>query len=363
MEAAKTSARDVHALAGLSTSAIPVTAPSGKRMRALELRAYDGMSLVHVNNRPIATPEPGEVLVKVHAAPVRGSDLLALQGQHGKPRPLPMVPGSECSGLVVQTGGGLLGRALLGRRVAYIASTTRDGTWAEFACVPAAQCVPLRSYVSFEQGATLLQSGMLAFALLDAARAKGAKAIAHTAGGTRLGRMLTLLAMRRQLPVLHIIEHGEQGQTLAGMGATHILNSGSTLYPQQLAAAMEKLEISVVIDAVAGPRTDLLLRALPQGGTLYLAGVKPDADCNIDPSELILLHKHIEGFTLSHWLAEAGYTRSVQAALAVQRLINTDPDAASHTKMPLDSYHQALELVLRRNTPDGQILFLPCQEA
>ena len=38
--------------------------------RALELRAYDGVSLVYVNNRPVPQPAPGEVLVTLGAGDV-----------------------------------------------------------------------------------------------------------------------------------------------------------------------------------------------------------------------------------------------------------------------------------------------------
>ena len=77
-------------------------------MRALELRAYDGVSLVYVNNRPVPQPGPGEVLVRVQCAAVTEADLLLLNGRYGVQRNLPIVPGIECSGLVVQSGGGLL---------------------------------------------------------------------------------------------------------------------------------------------------------------------------------------------------------------------------------------------------------------
>ena len=57
-------------------------------MKALELRAYDGVSLVFVSNKPVPVPAQGEVLVKVHSAPVSAADLLFLQGRYGEQRPL-----------------------------------------------------------------------------------------------------------------------------------------------------------------------------------------------------------------------------------------------------------------------------------
>jgi NADPH:quinone reductase-like Zn-dependent oxidoreductase len=314
------------------------------------------VSLVYLSNKPVPNPGPGEVLVRVHAAPVSAADLLFLQGRHGEKRPLPVIPGLECSGTVVKSGGGLLARALLGRRVACLVASG-DGTWAEYVCVPAWQCLPLRSYVGFEQGAALLSTGIAAWALLDRARALGARAIAHTAGDSPLGRMLAMMGMRRRIPMLHIIERADQGEALAGLGATQIVNSSTTLYPQQLATAFESLDINVVIEAGAGPRTDLLLRALPAGGSLLVCGSQPDADCTIDPSELVFGKKSLEGFLLSDWLARAGFPKSVQAALAVQRLLSSDTRSEPTARLPLDAYHKALDLLLRGRAHDGQILF------
>ncbi|HNN93294.1 MAG TPA: zinc-binding dehydrogenase [Pseudomonadota bacterium] len=358
MEPAKTSQRDVQALAGLSSAALPVVMARPQIMRALELRAYDGVSLVYVNNRPVPQPGPGEVLVRVQCAAVTEADLLLLNGRYGVQRNLPIVPGIECSGLVVQSGGGLLARALVGRRVACIASSLSDGTWAEYVCVPAWQCVPLRSFVSYEGGANLLSTGIMAWALLDTARSRGSRGVAHTAGDSPLGRMLAQLSLRRRVPMLHVIERGEQGEALSGLGATHILNSGSTMFPQQLANAFDQHGISVVLEANAGLNSDLLLRALPTGGSLIMCGSQPDVDCTFDPSELVYRHKRLEGFLLSDWLSHAGYARVVQAALVVQRLLSNDSRGEAPSLMSLDNYHTALELVFRRRMSPGRILFV-----
>src|SRR5437868_15515711 len=68
----------------------------------------------------LAMPEPkhGEVLVRMHAAPCNPADILYLEGRYGIDRPLPATPGFEGSGVVVASGGGLLGRWLVGKRVA-----------------------------------------------------------------------------------------------------------------------------------------------------------------------------------------------------------------------------------------------------
>lgn len=331
--------------------------PRPKTMKALELRAYDGVSLVFVSNKPVPNPGPREVLVRVHSTPITAPDLMFLQGRYGEQRALPVVPGFECSGVVVAAGGGLLARALVGRRVACGASENGDGTWAEFVCVPAWRCVPLRSFTSYEQGALLLHSAIGAWALLEAARARGARAVAHTAGDSALGRMLTQLAARRKQTLLHIVKTPAQAQAMRALGARHVVELRGDRAGPELTTLFAALGVSMVLDAHAGVHTDALLRALPRGGSVLVYGAGPDADCTIDPGELICRNKSLEGFFLTDWMKKAGFARSVQAGLAVQRILSEEAHGEVNARLPLDSYHQALDLLYRGRLADGQVQF------
>ena len=331
--------------------------PRPKTMKALELRAYDGVSLVFVSNKPVPNPGPREVLVRVHSTPITAPDLMFLQGRYGEQRALPGVPGFECSGVVVAAGGGLLARALVGRRVACGAPENGDGTWAEFVCVPAWRCVPLRSFTSYEQGALLLHSAVGAWALLEAARARGARAVAHTAGDSALGRMLTQLAARRKQTLLHIVKTPAQAQAMRALGARHVVELRGDRAAPELTALFAALGVSVVLEAHAGVHTDALLRALPRGGSVLVYGAGPDADCTIDPGELICRNKSLEGFFLADWMKKAGFARSVQAGLAVQRILSEEAHGEVNARLALDSYHQALDLLYRGRLADGQVQF------
>ncbi|HPH28880.1 MAG TPA: zinc-binding dehydrogenase [Pseudomonadota bacterium] len=356
MEPTKSTARDLQILSGMSgVQALP-SFTRASTMKALELRAYDGVSLVFVSNKPVPVPAQGEVLVKVHSAPVSAADLLFLQGRYGEQRPLPVVPGSECSGIVVSSGGGLLARALLGRRVACGAPERGDGTWAEYVCVPAWRCVPLRSFISFEQGAPMLHTAIGAWALLETARSRGAHAIAHTAGDSAMGRMLVHLSHRRRQTLLHIVDGPAQAQALRTLGARHVvdMSGGGAVHLTALFAA---LGVQVVLEANAGVHTDALLRALPRGGSILIHGARPESDCTVDPSEIIYGQKSIEGFFLADWIKRAGFARTVQAGLVAQRILNEEIRTEVSARLALDSYHQALDLLYRGRISDGQVQF------
>ena len=91
---------------------------------------------VQVEQAPVPTPGPGEVLVKIIAAVVNPSDEKDLiQAAEGKGDPLPRVFGREGSGVVVATGGGFMAGGLMGKKVGVC--DMNAGTWQEYICMAA----------------------------------------------------------------------------------------------------------------------------------------------------------------------------------------------------------------------------------
>src|SRR5579871_391574 len=99
-------------------------------MRALELRSRNGsLPLPTLVEKERPKPRDGEVLVRVSAAPINPNDLLFLRDRYEVRKKLPVVPGFEGAGTVVEPGRGWLARSFVGRRVAF-AVGEGDGSWA-----------------------------------------------------------------------------------------------------------------------------------------------------------------------------------------------------------------------------------------
>src|SRR5215471_14753725 len=101
--------------------------------KAVVLRNYDGtrqsLAVADLSLPPLRS---GQVLIKLAATSIGPADLMFLKGQYGITKSLPVVPGFEGSGTVIASGGGLMGRGLIGRRVACVAPEDGHGTWAEY---------------------------------------------------------------------------------------------------------------------------------------------------------------------------------------------------------------------------------------
>jgi threonine dehydrogenase-like Zn-dependent dehydrogenase len=152
----------------------PVIAAPPTTMRAAFLSAP---GKVEVIDHPTPRPGPGEVLLRVGAASICGSDLSAYRGVHSRIRP-PTILGHEFAGTIVENGEGT-GALPLGTAVAaepniacgrcrfcqrgfpnvcvdYLVvgeDVSRPGACAEYVKVPERQCHPLPDGVSLAEGA------------------------------------------------------------------------------------------------------------------------------------------------------------------------------------------------------------------
>ena len=105
-------------------------------MRALVAESVgEPEQVLHLESRPIPEPGPGQVRVRVTAAPVHASDLHTVRGRYGFTPEFPAVLGLESVGVVDALGDGVDGVAIA-QRVVTVAVT---GTWQEFVVADAAR--------------------------------------------------------------------------------------------------------------------------------------------------------------------------------------------------------------------------------
>jgi NADPH:quinone reductase-like Zn-dependent oxidoreductase len=296
------------------------------KARALVLDAYDldhlkAIRSLHVEERDIPTPGPGEVLIRVEAAACNPSDLLFLTGSYVSAKDLPSAPGWEGAGTVVAAGPGLFGSFLKGRRVAFGTLETSDGSWGEYCLTEAKRCIPVAKDVTTEQAADLIVNPMTAIGMLAEARKGKHRAAISTAGASQLGRMVLALAKREGYPVIHTVRRPEQAELLRSLGADHVLDSSTPDFERELAAKAEDLRATIAFDAIAGESPNQLLEAMPPLSKVLVYGVlagSREMPMNVGP--VLSKASGIEGFYLIHWMENVGPLQLLLAARKAQRL-------------------------------------------
>lgn len=360
-------------------------APDGKTL---------GLSLERVE---VPLPEPGQVVVRVEAAPVNPSDVMPMlagadpaaasfETLDGLPRlAVPIAPGAgagrEGFPLPIGLGGagtvvaaGLGAEPLEGARVTFL--TMGMGSFAQYCTMAASECLVLPETVEPHQAADLFCNPMTALAIVETLHQTGETALVHTAAASNLGQMLVRLCQEDGIGLVNVVRREEQAQLLRSLGAEHVVVSGTEGFAEALVEAIVATGARSAFDAVGGgPLAGDLLRAMEAAAVHRMGGFAPFGTSemkrvyqygHLDPSAPDLagggfgMIWGLEGWAMPPILERAGAERS--GALAQRALSDIKTTFASTYARTIGLAdlidREALEMSCRQAT-GGKLLLDP----
>ena len=224
---------------------------------------------------------PGEIKIRIEAAPINPSDIGLLTGAadmttvRGEPGAIraavppammramaaradqAMPCGNEGAGTVVAAGAGA--EHLLGRKVAIIGGAT----YAQYRVVKAEEALVLPEGATAEQGASCFVNPLTALGFVETMRAEGHSAIVHTAAASNLGQMLVKICKADGVPLVNIVRSAEQAAMLKAIGAVHVIDSTAPDFMAALVAACTETGATLAFDAIGGgPLAGQILTAM-----------------------------------------------------------------------------------------------------
>ncbi len=249
-------------------------------MRAVVYERTGAPDVLHVIERDVRDPGPGEVRVRVHRSGVNPTDWKSRRGaEPGAPVEPAQVPGQDGSGVVDAVGQGVEA-GLRGLRVwMWEAAYQRpDGTAQEVAIVPAAHVVPLPAAASFDLGASLGIPFMTAHRCLtvteDGPQRLGPGALAGrvvlVAGGAgAVGNAAIQLARWSDATVLTTVSSPQKAQLAAAAGADHVID-----YRQQdVVAEIARIAphgVDTVVEVSPSANAGIDAQVLGNGGSIAM---------------------------------------------------------------------------------------------
>ena len=120
-------------------------------MRAIEISAPGAPDVLHLAERPVPVPGPGQVVLKVAYAGVNRPDALQRAGLYNPPAGASDLPGLEASGTIAACGAGVLGL----QQGQQVCALLPGGGYAEYAVTQAAHCLPVPNGFDLKQAACL----------------------------------------------------------------------------------------------------------------------------------------------------------------------------------------------------------------
>jgi len=254
--------------------------------------------------RLVERPEPGEpgadeVVVAADLSPINPSDLLNIQGLYGATRPkLPLVPGGEGVGRIVQRGAGVT-HLNVGDRVLL----PGPGTWRERFRVPARTVFALPEGVDPQQLAMLRVNPPTAFLLLhDFVPPQAGHWVIQNAANSGVGHCLIRLARDAGLKTVNVVRRPELIEPLRAFGADVVLVDGPDLH-RRVRHAIGDGALHLAIDAVGGTATERLARCVDDDGTVVNYGALAGEACRVDVRETVFRNVTLRGFWLVRWFA------------------------------------------------------------
>ncbi|MEO0678044.1 MAG: zinc-binding dehydrogenase, partial [Pseudomonadota bacterium] len=297
--------------------------------------------------------KPGQILVQVRRAAVNPSDIAFVQGFYGQPRVAGAPAGFEGVGTVVEAGTGLMARALKGRDVGFYVTPDGSGSWGEYAVTQAALALPLKKGVEDRDAAGLIVNPVTAAAMLELV--KPGEAFVFSAAASQLGKLVASLAKDQRKKMIALVRREAPMAGLTDLGARYVLNESEAGFDAALAELCKAQKPRIFIDAVAGPASAKVHRAMGKGARWVIYG-KLDAALPeiLDPGEMIFLGKVIEGFWTTEWARKTSFLRKMKVFNDVQNRFRggrwtTDVSAELPMAHAIERLPQALA------QPDGKV--------
>jgi NADPH:quinone reductase-like Zn-dependent oxidoreductase len=168
-------------------------------MQAVYFEQHGGPEVLQVGERPRPAPKPDQVLIEVHAAGLNPRDWMLRQGTYFAGRlvgPMPIIPGSDVSGVVAEVGAKVDGFTVGDEVVAMQSTLGRMGGYAEFMAVKSSCVAHKPAEVSHIDAAALPVAALTAWQALFEIAKVGSGALVSVIGaaggvghyGTQLAR-------------------------------------------------------------------------------------------------------------------------------------------------------------------------------
>ena len=284
-------------------------------MKVVEIRERFGLEYLQVTERPEPTVRPGQVLLRMRAASLNYRDLLMIRGQYNPKQTLPLIPGSDGVGEVVEVGDGVE-RVIVGDRVAPIfaqswisGEPTREkmrstlggplgGTFAESMALDARGVVHVPEHLTDEEAATLPCAAVTAWNALSPLKAGDTVLVQGTGGVSIFALQFARLLGVRAIATSSSDEKLERARAL---GAWETINYRSTPdWGRQARLLSGGAGVDLVVEVGGAETIAQSVAALRPGGQISLIGslTGGNTDFNFIP---VFMHKiRLQGIFVGH---------------------------------------------------------------
>jgi len=354
------------------------TVPTEQTMQAVRITQHGGPEVLEVVDVAVPTLGRGEALIQVSAVALNNTDLWTRQGAYGLPGDpaalagwrglldFPRIQGADVAGRVVAVGTGvndsLIGRRVVVDPVTYDAETPdanpiglmgseRDGGYAQYVTAPVSRVHDAtESQLTDDQLAALPTAFGTALGMIERGRLARNETVLVSGASGGVGIALVQIARARGARVI-AISSGSKIDAVRQAGADAVVDRAEDVAEQVRAVAPDGID--VVLDVVAGEFVSEGLPLLCEGGRWVIAGALGGYDVSIDVRRLYLHNAQLIGssmYTPAHFDLLMGMAR------------RSEIDPIISATFPLDQAAAAQEELARRGHVGKIVLHPPSND-
>jgi NADPH:quinone reductase len=215
--------------------------------KAIVINAHGGPEALVYTDVDAGKPGEGEVLIRHTAIGLNFIDVYYRTGLYAPPNGLPLIPGSEGAGVVLELGKGVSG-LVRGDRVAYAVQT---GAYSEQRVIAADRLVKIPDSISDEQAAGMMLKGMTAEYLLRRTfKVKPGDTILYHAAAGGVGLILGQWAKHLGATVIGTASSADKIALAKAHGFDHVINYRHEDFVEEVKTITGGKRCEVVYDSV-----------------------------------------------------------------------------------------------------------------
>ena len=265
------------------------------KMQAVEIRKDADAPYLALAEADIPEIGDDDVLVRVRAAGINRPDLMQVAGMYPPPPGASEIPGLELAGEIVATGQ-KVGDWKVGDKVCALVT---GGGYAQYAAVPAAQCLPVPENLTMVQAAGLPETFFTVWHnVFDKAKLTPGETFLVHGGTSGIGTTAIQLAKAFGANVIATAGSDEKCQACRDLGADVAINYKTRDFVEDVKSATDGKGADVILDMVAGDYVSRNFKAAAfDARILIIAFLRgPKAETNFTP--LLLKRLTLMGSTL-----------------------------------------------------------------
>jgi len=237
-------------------------------MKAVRVHKFGPPEVIALEDVPKPEPRNGEVVVQVKAAGIGPWDALIRSGKSALPQPLPLVLGSDLSGVIDSIGPGVE-PFKVGDEVFGVTNERFTGAYAEYALAKAAMIAPKPKSLNHTHAASVPVVAVTAWQMVfDFAQLSSGQSVLIHGGAGNVGGYAVQFAKLAGALVIATTS-AKDVSYVRSLGGVGVIDYRATRFEERVK------ETDAVIDTVGGDTLDRSYGVLKRGGIVVSSAAQP----------------------------------------------------------------------------------------